>query len=225
MTPFHICWQCIKVTFTSNFFAEATWKLSISTLLWLQNSTYENKIDLDAHLKSYISRWLLSLSIILKNIEFKSDFGFGIFFYTPCRTLLDVIFANKEDLVKKTKQWRSKLNNWGGGGHIFIYSCSAQLISFEIDCFHGLWTRIYEYVPPPPPQLSSLPRHWNQSDTLFNTWSWIDNIKKHRPKPCNLCNHKKFQTLQQGCFPSRYSCSSYVSYRYIRRHWWQVKCI
>ena len=25
-----------------------------------------------------------------------------------------------------------------GGGHIFIYSCSAQLISFEIDCFHGL---------------------------------------------------------------------------------------
>ena len=26
----------------------------------------------------------------------------------------------------------------GGGGHIFIYSRSAQLISFEIDCFHGL---------------------------------------------------------------------------------------
>ena len=26
----------------------------------------------------------------------------------------------------------------GGGGHIFIYSCSTQLISFEIDCFHGL---------------------------------------------------------------------------------------
>ena len=26
----------------------------------------------------------------------------------------------------------------GGGGHIFIYSCSAQLISFEIDCFHRL---------------------------------------------------------------------------------------
>ena len=48
-----------------------------------------------------------------------------------------------------SNQWRSKLNNWGGGGHIFIYSCSAQLISFEIDCFHGLWTRIYEYVPPP----------------------------------------------------------------------------
>ena len=30
-------------------------------------------------------------------------------------------------------QWRSKLDNWGG-----IYSCSAQLMSFEIDCFHGL---------------------------------------------------------------------------------------
>ena len=26
----------------------------------------------------------------------------------------------------------------GGGGLIFIYSCSALLISFEIDCFYGL---------------------------------------------------------------------------------------
>ena len=30
-------------------------------------------------------------------------------------------------------------------------------VNFEIDCFHGLRTRIYEYVPPP--QLSSLLRH------------------------------------------------------------------
>ena len=36
-----------------------------------------------------------------------------------------------------------------GEGHIFIYSCSAQLVSFEIDCFHGLRTRIHECVPPP----------------------------------------------------------------------------
>ena len=33
-------------------------------------------------------------------------------------------------------------------GHIFIYSDSASLISFESDCFHGLWTRIYKYAPP-----------------------------------------------------------------------------
>ena len=26
----------------------------------------------------------------------------------------------------------------GGGGLIFIYLCSALLISFEIDCFYGL---------------------------------------------------------------------------------------
>ena len=45
----------------------------------------------------------------------------------------------------------------GGGGQIFIYSCSAQLISFEIDCFYSLWTRIYEYLPP---QLSIFRRLW-----------------------------------------------------------------
>ena len=57
------------------------------------------------------------------------------------------------------KQGRSQLDNWGGGGLIFIYSGSAQLISFEINCFYGLWTRIYEYQPP---QLSSWLRPWCQ---------------------------------------------------------------
>ena len=38
----------------------------------------------------------------------------------------------------------------GGGGLVFIYSCSALLIPFEIDCFYALLTRIYEYEPPPP---------------------------------------------------------------------------
>ena len=46
----------------------------------------------------------------------------------------------------------------GGGGDMFIYSCSARLISFEINLKttdfkrnpSGI-TRIYEYPPPPPP--------------------------------------------------------------------------
>jgi hypothetical protein len=38
----------------------------------------------------------------------------------------------------------------GGRGRIFISSCSALLTSFEIHCFYGLWTQIYEYWPPPP---------------------------------------------------------------------------
>ena len=46
----------------------------------------------------------------------------------------------------------------GGGGCIFIYSCSARLISFEMNLKttdfkrnrSGI-TRIYEYTPPPPP--------------------------------------------------------------------------
>ena len=40
---------------------------------------------------------------------------------------------------QRYKQWRRKIDNWGGGGGgggaIFIYSCSALLTSFEIDCF------------------------------------------------------------------------------------------
>ena len=37
-------------------------------------------------------------------------------------------------------QCRSQNDNWGGGGgrHIFIYSCSALLIYFEINCFYGM---------------------------------------------------------------------------------------
>ena len=49
--------------------------------------------------------------------------------------------------VKKLYQAGSQLDNWVGA---HIHSCSAQLVSFEIDCFYGLRKRIYEYVPPPP---------------------------------------------------------------------------
>ncbi len=51
----------------------------------------------------------------------------------------------------------------GGGGCIFIYSCSARVISFEINLKttdfkrnpSGI-TRIYEYTPPPPPPINAL---------------------------------------------------------------------
>ena len=48
---------------------------------------------------------------------------------------LELTWHSKEVLVNGG-QWRSQLDNWGGD--IFIYSCSALLISFEIDCFYGL---------------------------------------------------------------------------------------
>ena len=51
-------------------------------------------------------------------------------------------------------QWRRQLDNWGG--RIFISSCSPLLTYFEIDCFYGLSTQIYEYSLP---QLSSWRRH------------------------------------------------------------------
>ena len=34
------------------------------------------------------------------------------------------------------------------GAHIHVFADSASLISFEIDCFHVVRTRIYEYEPP-----------------------------------------------------------------------------
>jgi hypothetical protein len=37
----------------------------------------------------------------------------------------------------------------GGGGQIFIYSCSAQLISFEIDCFTVCDHEYMNICPPP----------------------------------------------------------------------------
>ena len=41
--------------------------------------------------------------------------------------------------IRYLRQWRSQLDKWGGGGgDIFIYSCSALLIYFEIDCVYSL---------------------------------------------------------------------------------------
>ena len=47
---------------------------------------------------------------------------------------------------KSSRQARSQLDNWGG--HIFIYSCSVQLVSFEIDCFYGLQHEYMNICPP-----------------------------------------------------------------------------
>ena len=58
-------------------------------------------------------------------------------------------------------QGLQKINNWGGGGLIFIYLCSVSLICFEIDCFYNLGTQIYEYQPP---QLSIFCRLCNSCD-------------------------------------------------------------
>jgi hypothetical protein len=70
-------------------------------------------------------------------------------------------------------QWHGQLDNWGGGGDIFIYLCSALLISFEIDCFYGLWIQIYEYVLPP--HLSSWLRHWLLLTECMGKWvgKWV----------------------------------------------------
>ena len=50
----------------------------------LQNCTYENKSDSDAHLMFCISRWLLLVSVILQISNLEVILYSGHFFYTPC---------------------------------------------------------------------------------------------------------------------------------------------
>ena len=58
---------------------------------------------------------------------------------------------------------RALIVGGGGGWCIFIYSCSARLISFEINLKttdfkrnpSGI-TQIFEYTPPPPPPINAL---------------------------------------------------------------------
>ena len=76
-----------------------------------------------------------------------------------------------------------------GGGAVFIHSCSALLISFEMHCFYGLWTWIYKYAPSL--KLSTWLRHWSDEDSVdsvteefigFLDQKWLRG-PKHRVRP------------------------------------------
>ena len=74
-----------QITFRLKFLCASHMKIKYSELLpCLQNWTYENKIDWDAHLMSYISRWLLLVSVILQISNLKAISIRDIFFDTPC---------------------------------------------------------------------------------------------------------------------------------------------
>jgi hypothetical protein len=59
-------------------------------------------------------------------------------------------------------QCRSKLDNWGGGGLIFTYSCSALLFFFEIDCFMVCEHENMNKSPLPPPIIELATRGANE---------------------------------------------------------------
>jgi hypothetical protein len=80
-------------------------------------------------------------------------------------------------------QRRRSIDNLGG--QIFIYSCSAQLISFEIDCFYSLWTRIYEYLPP---QLSIFRSFWLHWCCMVRAACWVFSKPPKTAKPCSTNN-------------------------------------
>jgi hypothetical protein len=69
---------------------------------------------------------------------------------TSCEIFTCVV----DDIIRISQKWADKEHF--GGVCIFVYSCSARRISFESDCFYGMWTWIYEYTPSPPPRLSRL---------------------------------------------------------------------
>ena len=50
----------------------------------------------------------------------------------------ELIWITVYGISNGERQWRRQLENWGGGGRIFISSCPALLTSFEVDCFYGL---------------------------------------------------------------------------------------
>ena len=88
--------------------------------------------------------------------------------------------------ICESDQGCRKIDNWGGGGghiHLFVF-CPINFfwnwdLDFKIDCLNSLWTRIYEYVPPPP-QLSIFRRPWEwlpKPEWLFMSWySSIQNL-------------------------------------------------
>ena len=71
--------------------------------------------------------------------------------------------------LRNKRQGRRKIDNWGGGGLIFIYSCSASLISFEIDdCSVTVCEHKYMNISPPP-QLSIFRHPLTKSDVYTIT--------------------------------------------------------
>jgi hypothetical protein len=46
--------------------------------------------------------------------------------------------------------------DYSGGGEYSYTRVLPDGFFFESDCFYGIWTWLYEYSPPPPPQLSRL---------------------------------------------------------------------
>ena len=56
----------------------------------------------------------------------------------PCNLTKFLKNISEERVINTERLGPRKIDNWGGGGHIFIYSCCSSLISFEIDCFYSL---------------------------------------------------------------------------------------
>ena len=62
------------------------------------------------------------------------------------------------------------------GGHIFIYSCCASLISFEIDRFYSLEHEYVNMFPPPPP-IIDLPRPLSKAAQFFHILKNIEIVQ------------------------------------------------
>jgi hypothetical protein len=63
-------------------------------------------------------------------------------------SLAKVLFKNMRWYTRE--QWRSQLDNGGGGGGTYSYIRVLHYCLLKLIVFKVCWLRIYEYAPPPP---------------------------------------------------------------------------
>ena len=120
-------WVTSTIDFTSHLQYKLSGRQKIHMRMVLESlrcSGFKIKIWIEIYLK-------FELRYICRPFGASTFFVLPIFWAMISETWNDYA-VNTPQHVQKLQQCRSKLDNWGGGGLIFIYSCSALLISFEI---------------------------------------------------------------------------------------------
>ena len=105
--------------------------------------------------------------------------------------LLLIIKINSMKPWQSLAQWRRKIDNWGGANiHIFVFT---DLKNNRFQKKLIMQNTIYEYCPPPPPQLSIFLRHCFGHQIVF------DINARYTVVPLHKWEYAPPITLQQQC--------------------------